>query len=135
LIGDCVFCQREKLKIIAENELALAFPDICPVSEGHSLLIPKRHLETYFDATPEEHAALSSLAGQVRQILDQQFSPDGYNIGANIGWAAGQTVFHFHLHLIPRYSGDVADPRGGVRKVIPSYSCHRLNSAEDSQPG
>jgi len=135
MIIDCVFCQHENLEIIAENELALAFPDICPVSKGHSLIIPKRHIEAYFEATPEEHAALSSLAGQVKLIIDRQFSPDGYNIGANVGQAAGQTVFHFHLHIIPRYRGDVADPRGGVRKVIPTYSCHRLNNAELDQPG
>jgi diadenosine tetraphosphate (Ap4A) HIT family hydrolase len=132
---DCIFCHRENLEIIAENEMALAFPDICPVSRGHTLVIPKRHIETYFNASLEEHAAISSLVGQVRQILDQKYSPDGYNIGANVGPAAGQTVFHFHLHVIPRYRGDVADPRGGVRKVIPNYSCHRLNNVEDQHRG
>ena len=122
-MSDCIFCQRDKLEIIAENELALAFKDSCPVSEGHSLVIPKRHVETYFDASPEEHAAISSLVGQVSRILQKEVSPNGYNIGANVGEAAGQTVFHFHVHIIPRYRGDVADPRGGVRKVIPNRSC------------
>ncbi len=119
-MSDCVFCRRDKLEVIAENELALAFKDSCPVSKGHCLVIPKRHVGTYFDASPGEHAAINSLVGRVRMILQKDFNPDGYNIGANIGEAAGQTVFHFHLHIIPRYRGDVADPRGGVRKVIPN---------------
>jgi len=127
-VNDCIFCRRDKLEIIAENELALAFKDRCPVSMGHSLVIPKRHVETYFDAGPEEHAAISSLVGQVSRFLQKDLNPDGYNIGANVGEAAGQTVFHFHIHVIPRYRGDVADPRGGVRKVIPSGSCHPLDS-------
>jgi len=121
----CIFCDRESLEIIAENDLALAFFDACPVSEGHALIIPKRHVETYFDATPEEHGAISLLAGVVKNMLEKELSPDGYNIGANIGPAAGQTVFHFHVHIIPRYRGDVEDPRGGVRKVIPNRSCRR----------
>ena len=122
-MSDCIFCQRNKLEIVAENELALAFKDSCPVSEGHCLVIPKRHVETYFDASPEEHAAIGSLVGQVSRLLQKDVSPDGYNIGANVGETAGQTVFHFHVHIIPRYQGDVADPRGGVRKVIPNRSC------------
>ncbi|MBM4236079.1 MAG: HIT family protein [Firmicutes bacterium] len=122
-MSDCIFCQRDRLEIIAENELALAFKDSCPVSEGHCLVIPKRHVATYFDAGPEEHSAISILIGEVSRILNRDLSPDGYNIGANVGEAAGQTVFHFHIHIIPRYRGDVADPRGGVRKVIPNRSC------------
>ena len=122
---NCVFCNREGFDIVAENELAIAFLDSCPVSEGHTLVIPKRHVETYFDATPEEHGAISVLVKAVKEMLDDKLSPDGYNIGANVGPAAGQTVFHFHMHIIPRYRGDVEDPRGGVRKVIPSRSAHR----------
>ncbi len=117
---DCVFCRRESMEIVAENELALAFYDACPVSKGHALIIPKRHVETYFEACPEEQAAISILAGEVKQLLDKLHKPDGYNIGANCGYAAGQTIFHYHIHIIPRYLGDVKDPRGGVRKVIPS---------------
>ncbi len=127
-MSDCIFCRRDRLEVTAENELALAFKDSCPVSDGHSLVIPKRHVETYFDACPEEHAAISSLVGQVRRLLQEDLSPDGYNIGANVGEAAGQTVFHFHIHVIPRYRGDVADPRGGVRKVIPNRSCPRRDN-------
>lgn len=121
---NCVFCQRDSLQIIAENELALAFYDGCPVSKGHTLVIPKRHVATYFEASPEEHAAMINLVYETRKILQEKFNPDGYNIGANVGPAAGQTVFHFHVHIIPRYRGDVKDPRGGVRKVIPSRSSH-----------
>jgi len=106
-MNDCVFCRRESLDIIAENDLALAFYDACPVSKGHILVIPKRHVKTYFDASPEEHEAIRA-----------------YNIGANVGHDAGQTVFHFHIHIIPRYKGDVEDPRGGVRKVIPTRGNH-----------
>lgn len=122
---DCVFCKRESLDIVAENDLALAFHDACPVSEGHLLVIPKRHVENYFDASAEEHHAIRELIFQLKEFLDQKYSPDAYNIGANIGHYAGQTVFHFHMHIIPRYKGDVKDPRGGVRKVIPTRSCHR----------
>ena len=117
---ECVFCLRDSLDIIAENKLALAFYDSCPVSDGHVLVIPKRHVGTYFDASIEEHGAICALIFEVKALLDKEFSPDGYNIGANVDQAAGQTVFHFHIHIIPRYSGDVEDPRGGVRKVIPN---------------
>jgi diadenosine tetraphosphate (Ap4A) HIT family hydrolase len=121
---ECVFCLRDSLEIIAENKLALAFYDTCPVSNGHSLVIPKRHVETFFDASPEEHMAISQLIIELKSLLDKNFSPDGYNIGANVGQAAGQTVFHFHVHVIPRYHGDVEDPRGGLRKVISSRNPH-----------
>ena len=117
---NCIFCQREALDIIAENELALAFYDACPVSLGHALIIPKRHVENYFAASGEEQAAMSALAGVLKKIMDDLHQPDAYNIGANCGHYAGQTVFHYHLHFIPRYAGDVKDPRGGVRKVIPT---------------
>lgn len=121
---ECIFCLRDSLEIIAENDLALAFYDACPVSKGHVLIIPKRHMDTYFDALPEEHCAINRLIIETRLFLDKKFNPDGYNIGANVGQAAGQTVFHFHIHIIPRYRGDVEDPRGGVRKVIPTRGSH-----------
>lgn len=127
----CVFCQRERLEVIAENKLALAFNDGCPVSKGHTLVIPKRHVDNFFLASPEEHSAIVELIHEVKHILQDKFSPDGYNIGANVGPAAGQTVFHFHMHIIPRYRGDVPDPRGGVRKVLPCRSYHpECNKAE-----
>ncbi len=115
---DCIFCRHDHLSIIAENELAVAFYDGCPISDGHTLVIPRRHVETYFDASPEEHSAMIKLIYEIRDYLEEKYSPDGYNIGANVGQVAGQTVFHFHIHVIPRYRGDVADPRGGIRKVV-----------------
>ncbi len=122
----CVFCQRGNLTIIAENDLALAFYDGCPVSKGHALIIPRRHVETYFEASLEEQAAITRLAYEVKDYLQAKYKPDGYNIGANIGPAAGQTVFHFHIHIIPRYRGDVANPKGGVRKVIPHFKSNKV---------
>ena len=123
---DCVFCHPGSLNIIAENELALAFEDACPVSRGHCLVIPRRHVEDYFGATVEEHAAMVSLIFAVCRYLQEKYNPDGFNIGSNVGSDAGQTIFHFHTHIIPRYRGDVADPRGGIRKVIPTRSHHQL---------
>ena len=105
---------------VASNDLAFALRDNYPVSEGHTLIIPKRLVATWFDATDAEHGALMSLVEIVKQQLDDELSPDGYNIGINAGEAAGQTVMHLHVHLIPRYRGDMDDPSGGVRHVIPS---------------
>lgn len=127
----CVFCDRKSLHIVGENKLALAFYDACPVSDGHILVVPKRHVETYFDASPEEHSAISELITEVRNHLQKTNNPDGYNIGANVGRPAGQTVFHFHIHVIPRYIGDVADPRGGIRKIIPNRDAHIKSSKND----
>lgn len=113
----CVFCNIAAADIIAENDLALAFFDRFPVNEGHALIIPRRHVATFFEASLEEQGAINRLLAVVKERLDQEFAPDGYNIGVNVGAAAGQTVFHLHVHLIPRYAGDVPDPRGGVRRV------------------
>jgi diadenosine tetraphosphate (Ap4A) HIT family hydrolase len=89
-----------------------------PVSPGHALLIANRHMPTWFDATSEERIALMTAMDSAKAIIEKDHRPDGYNIGINCGPAAGQTIFHLHVHLIPRYSGDVPDPRGGVRRVI-----------------
>ncbi|GAV25194.1 HIT family hydrolase [Carboxydothermus islandicus] len=114
----CVFCeiyQKEKEKIIAENNLAFAIFDAYPVNPGHSLIIPKRHYPDFFQSTVEEISAIYDLLQKVKKILDEKYHPDGYNVGVNIGETAGQTVFHLHVHLIPRFKGDVENPRGGVR--------------------
>ena len=112
----CIFCEYYIMKnYILENELAFAIYDKYPVSKGHVLVIPKRHYASYFDATPEELTAINELIIQIKEILDE-LKPDGYNIGINVGEAAGQTVFHLHIHVIPRYTGDVDNPRGGIRK-------------------
>ena len=97
----------------------MAIRDGFPVSEGHTLIIPKRHVADYFDLTPDEIAAMQTTMKEIKCQLDNELHPDGYNIGINVNAAAGQTVFHFHMHLIPRYIGDVANPKGGVRGVIP----------------
>jgi diadenosine tetraphosphate (Ap4A) HIT family hydrolase len=120
-VGDvgCPFCNPSAGDVIAENNLCYARYDSYPVSPGHLLIIPFRHVAGFFDATDEEQQALLSLIRDCRRLLDERFHPDGYNIGVNVGEAAGQTVMHLHVHLIPRYSGDVENPRGGVRGVIP----------------
>ena len=115
----CVFCTLPPARVIAQNDLAVLILDGFPVSPGHSLIIPKRHVGSFFEATTAERVALLALLDQARAQLGAALSPDGFNIGINDGQAAGQTVPHLHLHLIPRYRGDLQDPRGGVRWVIP----------------
>lgn len=104
---------------VASNPLCFAIRDRYPVSPGHTLVIPRRPVATWFDASPEEQRCLFELVDVVKRGLDAELKPQGYNIGINVGEAAGQTVFHLHVHVIPRFQGDVADPRGGVRHVIP----------------
>lgn len=117
---DCVFCQiiNDHKNIILENELAVAFYDSFPVSDGHVLIIPKRHCVTYFDLTSEEIKAIFELSNKIKEILDNKYHPDGYNIGFNAGVDAGQSVMHCHMHIIPRYKGDIENPRGGIRKIV-----------------
>ena len=117
----CPFCRlARRVEIICETATCVAFYDGYPVSPGHALIIPKRHVANYFDLTNHEREAMNVMAQYVKQKIDSRFHPDGYNIGINVGKAAGQSVFHVHMHLIPRYKGDVENPKGGVRGVIPS---------------
>lgn len=119
--GDCPFCNlARKVELICETATMVAFYDGYPVSPGHALIIPKRHVASYFELTPHEIQAMQLVLAKVKLILDERFHPDGYNIGVNVNQAAGQSVFHVHMHLIPRYKGDVENPKGGVRGVIPS---------------
>ncbi len=119
--GQCPFCHLSpKVEVILESELCLAFFDGFPVSPGHALIIPRRHVASYFDLTDQERQEMLQMLLKVKGILDERFRPEGYNIGVNVGEAAGQSIFHVHMHLIPRYRGDVENPRGGVRGVIPS---------------
>lgn len=116
----CPFCHLDKeAEVVCETPTCIAFYDKYPVSPGHTLIIPKRHVASYFDLSDAERADMGMMLQHVKQTLDKRYHPDGYNIGINIGTAAGQTVFHVHMHLIPRYKGDVANPKGGVRGVIP----------------
>jgi diadenosine tetraphosphate (Ap4A) HIT family hydrolase len=117
--GPCAFCTLPPERKIAENDLALWILDAHPVNPGHSLIAPKRHVESFFDTTPEERAAMMLLLDRAREHVCENHSPSGYNIGINEGSAAGQSVPHVHVHLIPRYPGDTDNPKGGVRWVIP----------------
>ena len=118
-MNSCPFCNPSKEDIILKNDLCYAKFDKYPVNKGHILIIPFRHFDNYFDATKEEKMALIELIDKAKQYLDKNFKPDGYNIGINVGKTAGQTIMHVHIHIIPRYKGDMDDPRGGVRGVIP----------------
>lgn len=115
---DCPFCHPDG--ILFENELAYSILDKSPVNPGHLLIIPKRHVANFFLCTHAEKDALLSLLDEAKSWLDGKHAPAGYNIGINVGEVAGQTIFHVHLHLIPRYHGDMENPRGGVRGVIPA---------------
>lgn len=114
---DCIFCSIPETEILAQNELALAFLDKFPSNEGHTLIVPKRHVASLFDVTTVEMTSIWELLSEVKRQLDGRFAPDGYNVGVNVGEAAGQTVLHLHVHVIPRYQGDVPDPRGGIRRL------------------
>jgi diadenosine tetraphosphate (Ap4A) HIT family hydrolase len=105
---------------VSENELAAAFLDAFPLTAGHTLIVPRRHAPDLLRLTPDESTAIWGLLPSVCDVLEQRFRPNAYNVGANIGAAAGQTVDHAHLHVIPRYAGDVTDPRGGIRWIIPA---------------
>lgn len=117
---NCPFCEKDQLQVVLENDSALAFYDLYPVQKGHLLIVPRRHAVSYFDATEGEITAIHQLIREGKELLDREYSPDGYNIGVNVGHYGGQTVMHLHFHLIPRYKGDMEDPRGGIRKAIPN---------------
>jgi diadenosine tetraphosphate (Ap4A) HIT family hydrolase len=116
----CPFCNPSDNDVIVRNELCYARYDQYPVSKGHLLVIPFRHIANFFDTTKEEKNSLFELIEACKTILNEQYTPDGYNIGMNIGEVAGQTVMHCHVHVIPRYRGDSDSPRGGIRGVIPA---------------
>ncbi len=131
---DCPFCNLPSERVFHEGDLFKAAWDIFPVSAGHALLILNRHVPTWFDASREEQIDLVGGIGIVRSIIEKLHSPDGYNIGVNVGQAAGQTVFHLHVHVIPRYYGDVVDPTGGVRHVIPERGNYRVAGGTVAPP-
>ena len=121
---NCIFCdfKNDKEKVVLENDLAYAIFDGFPINKGHMLIIPKRHAETYFDLTEDEIKAMNELVFKAKKLIDDKYKPDGYNIGLNCGEYAGQTVFHCHMHIIPRYKGDTPNPRGVVRNIIKGQS-------------
>jgi diadenosine tetraphosphate (Ap4A) HIT family hydrolase len=116
----CVFCHRlADGDEVAANDLAVALFDAYPISPGHCLIVPRRHESSFLALTTEEQAAIWALVPLVQRRVEADHVPDGYNLGINVGEAAGQTIAHAHLHVIPRYQGDVSDPRGGIRWIIP----------------
>lgn len=120
-VQNCPFCNPDSSRdIIFESDTAFAIYDKFPVNQGHALIIPKRHCADYFHLSFSEQSACVYLLNKVKDIVKDKFNPDGFNVGINVGEKAGQTVNHVHIHLIPRYNGDVPDPRGGVRGVIPN---------------
>ena len=130
---DCPFCSLGDTPLVYESELVVAFRDRFPVTEGHTLVIPRRHVATYFDANAFEQGELWRAVEHVKRDLDAGSAPDGYNVGFNAGQAAGQTVMHLHIHVIPRRHGDMDDPRGGVRGVIPTRQKYDADARNDGR--
>jgi diadenosine tetraphosphate (Ap4A) HIT family hydrolase len=118
-MAECPFCTITPDKRDAQDALTFTVRDTLPVSPGHTLILPKRHIAGIFEATKEEVAALWEAVQEARDNVLKEFSPDGFNIGINDGLASGQTILHLHIHIIPRYKGDMPDPRGGVRWIFP----------------
>lgn len=118
----CPFCSLPAERIADANALAFVILDAFPVSPGHRLVITRRHVGSFFETTAAERQALLELLERAREAAEHEHAPAGYNVGINDGAAAGQTVPHLHIHLIPRYEGDCADPRGGVRWVVPEHA-------------
>jgi len=126
MAAECPLCVAAgRSDILAANEHAVAIADAFPVNPGHTLIISRRHVENLFDLSHEEQMSLWDLLPAVRRAIESHHSPAGYNIGVNVGVTAGQTVGHVHVHVIPRFTGDVDDPTGGVRFVIPQRGNYR----------
>ena len=124
----CLFCEIPADRVIASNDLAYAIHDCFPVTPLHTLIIPKRHVETYFDLTEAEILACNRLlSGRREEILKSDPAVEAFNIGMNAGEVAGQTIFHCHIHLIPRRKGDVENPRGGIRHLIPGKGYYKAS--------
>jgi diadenosine tetraphosphate (Ap4A) HIT family hydrolase len=115
----CPFCSLPPDRIVLSSANAIALRDAYPISPGHTLIVPRRHIGSFFEATAQERVELLAVLDAAKLGLDEEFAPPAFNIGINDGPAAGQTVPHLHIHLIPRYIGDRIDPRGGVRWIIP----------------
>lgn len=120
LAPPCPFCAIDAARVAHESPLALGLWDAFPLTDGHALIVPRRHVASWFDATADERAALLAGVDRMRELVLARGPVDGWNLGINDGPAAGQTVGHLHVHLVPRRTGDVDDPRGGVRWVVPA---------------
>jgi diadenosine tetraphosphate (Ap4A) HIT family hydrolase len=118
-MAPCQFCTLPESRVVEGNDAAVVIRDAFPISPGHTLIIPVRHIASFFDTTMAERSAMLALLDLAKARLTTELAPAGFNIGINDGFAAGQTVAHVHLHLIPRFIGDREDPRGGVRWVLP----------------
>ena len=124
-MDECLFCIPQEGRVFLENDLAFALWDAFPVTELHTLIVPRRHAQDYFALVPEELLACDDLLRKARELVQStDSSVEGFNVGANVGDVAGQTIFHCHIHLIPRRSGDVENPRGGVRHLIPGKGAY-----------
>ena len=121
---ECPFCNLPQERVIVRNQFAIVLRDAYPISPGHTLIVPSRHVGSLFDAGADERAALMDLLAEAKRQLDAAYRPAGYNVGINDGPAAGQTVPHLHIHLIPRYVGDQSDPRGAVRWIFPDKAVY-----------
>ena len=115
----CPFCALPENRLLHTQEGWNIIRDAYPVSPGHTLIIPRRHINSFFELNEDEFVSLFPLLCEIKEQLENEYSPQGFNIGVNDGKAAGQTVMHMHVHLIPRYAGDVEDPRGGIRLMFP----------------
>ena len=124
---NCPFCTLPPQRIIDESQYGVVIRDGFPISPGHTLIIPSRHVGSFFELQEKERSELLMLLDRAKAVLDAEFKPQGYNIGINDGPAAGQTVPHLHIHLIPRYANDRSDPRGGVRWIIPEKADYWSN--------
>nr|AQQ75292.1 hypothetical protein [uncultured bacterium] len=120
----CPFCDVARDLVAWSAPRAIALWDKFPVSLGHALIVPSRHVESWADLTADEKGDITAGIDQVRALIDERYQPHAYNVGYNDGDAAGQTIKHFHVHVIPRYQGDVPDPRGGVRWVLPDRAAY-----------
>jgi diadenosine tetraphosphate (Ap4A) HIT family hydrolase len=115
----CPFCNPDETKVILQTNVVIAVRDAYPITDGHTLVIPRQHVTSIFDLKDAEQSALWKAVAHVRDILLREHAPDGFNIGVNDGFAAGQTIEHAHVHVIPRRRDDVPDPRGGIRNIVP----------------
>ena len=131
----CPFCHPDPDRVFHEGERVLALWDAFPASPGHALVVMRRHVAGWFDATGEERRELLEAVDVARARIEESHAPDGYNIGINVGAAAGQTVFHLHVHVIPRYTGDVPNPTGGVRLALPHRGNYLRSRGDDGVAG